>query len=305
MARAMVNGVALSYRQLGEGPDVLFVHGLAANMAFWSMPALRRLAERFRLTLCDLRGHGYSDMPLSGYTTADLAQDLEGLLDCAGVERAHLVGHSYGAAVALHLAVERPERALSLTLADAVIASVRAAPRLGEWPEWQRWAARLRDLGIDVPADQTVDQGLLELIARPEWEEARRRFGDDRLFLPFAGWNGGRRGAMQWRRLLQTTTARVEVGAIAGLTPERIAALPHPTCAIYGEHSHCWPTFEWLRRNLSRCRAIVAPGLGHFHPAVAPGPFAAHVAAFVSDVAAGAADLDAGAAVPAAQGEHT
>jgi pimeloyl-ACP methyl ester carboxylesterase len=307
MADAVCNGVKFSYRQLGDGPDVVLVHGLASNMAFWPMPVLRRLAARFRLTLYDLRGHGRSEMPPSGYTTAEMAADLDALLDHAGVTQAHLVGHSYGAAIALSLASAWPERVLSLTLADAVIAAIQPAPHLRDWPEWERWAERLRALGIDVPEDHALDQGLLELIAHPDRAEARSRLGSDRLFLPWAGWNAGRRGAEQWRRLLLTTTARGDVVSPAGLTPERIAGLTPPICAIYGEHSHCLPTFDWLRGNLPHCRAVVVPGVGHFHPAVAPGLFAAHLIEFLSDVSGARSvpdGLELAPGVHAGKGEH-
>lgn len=317
MAAVFVNGVRLSYRQAGAGPDVVLVHGIGANMAFWRMEVVRRLARRFRVTVYDLRGHGYSDMAPSGYGTAAMADDLRALLDEIGIERAHLVGHSFGGAIALHAAMLCPDRALSLVLADTVLPALQPAQRLRDWPQWERWAERVRGLGIDVTDEQPIDQTLLEILAQPEWRPARQGFDvREPLFLPFAGWNGGKRAAQRWLRLLDTTTAREEINAPGGLTGDRIRAVRHPTLAIYGEYSHGLPTLDWLGANLASCRAVVVPGVGHYHPAVKPdffgtqveqflsglpGKRAPHAEAFAADSAAEGADpgSDAGA-VPSA-----
>jgi pimeloyl-ACP methyl ester carboxylesterase len=284
MAKALVDGVQLSYRQLGAGPDVVLVHGAGANMAFWRMELLRSLAGRFRVTVYDLRGHGYSDMPASGYTTAHMAADLAGLLDHLGVERAHLVGHSFGGGTALHTAVLHPARVATLTLADAKVSALQPPQRVRDWPGWERTAARLRELGIEIGPEEMLDARLLEVIARPEWQRARERFTDvDALFLPFAGWNGGRRAAERWLALMAHTTARDELGATAGLTAERIREVTRPVLAVYGEHSHCLATLEGLDRLLRDCRTAISPGVGHFHPVVKAGVFAAHLEGFLTE----------------------
>ncbi len=68
MPRVTVEGMKFYYQQAGEGPDVVLLHGVSGNMAIWPlinlMPAL---AANFRVTAYDLRGHGYSDTPPSGY----------------------------------------------------------------------------------------------------------------------------------------------------------------------------------------------------------------------------------------------
>ena len=80
MADFQHDGVTLAYQQMGEGPDLVFVHGLAASRAFWFLHYAVPLSRYFRVTLFDLRGHGYSSMPPDGYDPRTMAGDLLGLL---------------------------------------------------------------------------------------------------------------------------------------------------------------------------------------------------------------------------------
>src|SRR5262245_39122655 len=117
MPTVQICGMPLHYQCVGKGPNLVLVHGLMGNLAFWYPTAVAKLASDYRVTTLDLRGHGYSGMPSANYTTLDLAGDLKALFDHLRIECAHLVGHSYGGAVALHFAVLQPQRVTSLTLA--------------------------------------------------------------------------------------------------------------------------------------------------------------------------------------------
>ena len=81
---ALVNGVRLNYVQMaapdigGPHEDLVMVHGLATNLAFWYFHYAAVFARRYRVTVYDLRGHGRSEMTAGGYTPANLARDLEG-----------------------------------------------------------------------------------------------------------------------------------------------------------------------------------------------------------------------------------
>ena len=95
------NGVKIHYQQIGEGPDVVMIHGLTGNLAVWHLQIIPQLMDRFRITTYDLRGHGYSEVTPAGYTGDDMAEDLRNLLDALDIERPALVGHSYGADISL------------------------------------------------------------------------------------------------------------------------------------------------------------------------------------------------------------
>src|SRR5215218_5209857 len=100
-----INGLQFHYQQAGTGPDVVLIHGVTGDLSIWFLcRAMQALGASHRVTAYDLRGHGYSDVTPTGYTSADHAADLLGLLDALGVDRAKLVGHSFGAVVALHAA---------------------------------------------------------------------------------------------------------------------------------------------------------------------------------------------------------
>ncbi|MBG6087835.1 alpha/beta fold hydrolase [Actinomadura viridis] len=96
---------------------LLLVHGFGADSHDWT-PHLPELAARRRVIAPDLRGHGYSSAPETGYRPRDLAGDLVGLLDALGVERVTAIGHSLGALVVSALAVEHPERVRALVCVD-------------------------------------------------------------------------------------------------------------------------------------------------------------------------------------------
>src|SRR5437763_12768203 len=106
MPSATARGIKFSERQDRVGPDVVLIHGVAGNMAVWYLCGLvRALSQHFRVTAYDLRGHGYSESTPEGYTSRDMADDLLGLLRELGIERAYLLGHSFGAAIALQAAL--------------------------------------------------------------------------------------------------------------------------------------------------------------------------------------------------------
>lgn len=99
----------------GEGAPVVLIHGYAGDLTSWAfnIPALAAHAPVIAL---DLPGHGGSDKNVGDGALATLAKAVAGALRVLGVSRAHLVGHSLGAAVAARLAADAPAGVASLTL---------------------------------------------------------------------------------------------------------------------------------------------------------------------------------------------
>jgi len=114
------NGLRFAYVEQGErdGPVVLMLHGYTDSHR--SFDLLRpHLPEAWRVIALTQRGHGKSDKPASGYALRDLAADVPAFLDALGIERAIIVGHSMGAAVALQAAANYPDRIQGLVLIGA------------------------------------------------------------------------------------------------------------------------------------------------------------------------------------------
>jgi pimeloyl-ACP methyl ester carboxylesterase len=95
VARVPTRTIALHVSRLGGGrPSDARAQVEPGLLVF---PASRRARDAVRVTLYDLRGHGTSEGPDSGYTARDMAGDLKALMDAKGIESAHLVGHSFEA----------------------------------------------------------------------------------------------------------------------------------------------------------------------------------------------------------------
>lgn len=116
MHEAAVNGTKLAYRTAGKGPALVLLHGRTDSGHTWA-PFVTHFAQRFHVIRPDLRGHGSSGHPDS-YALPAMAEDIAGLLDHLGVERAAVIGHSLGGMVAYHLAMSHPSRISRMVLED-------------------------------------------------------------------------------------------------------------------------------------------------------------------------------------------
>jgi len=111
----------ISYREQGEGPTLFFVHGMGGGSGNWETQ-YEQFSDRYRVIGWDAPGYGESspfetDLPSVGDYIMAMADFLEAL----GIEKAHLVGHSYGGIMVTAFNRAYPDRALTLTLAQAVI----------------------------------------------------------------------------------------------------------------------------------------------------------------------------------------
>src|SRR3979409_1371322 len=145
------SGIKLHYQRVGQGPDVVMIHGLTGNLAVWHLKIIPMLMDRFRILTYDLRGHGYSEMPLSGYSATDMAGDLEDLLDALEVEKVELVGHSYGADIALYFALLYPDRVRKVVAIEAAIPAMIHQRAREDWEGWDYWNEVLERSGHPVP----------------------------------------------------------------------------------------------------------------------------------------------------------
>ncbi|HEY3471005.1 MAG TPA: alpha/beta hydrolase [Amycolatopsis sp.] len=191
MARAQANGLELEYDTFGEpaDPPLVLVMGLGAQMITWEDDFCELLAGRgFFVVRYDNRDVGLStwldhlpapdlaalaagDLTTAPYTLSDMADDAVGLFDALGIDRAHMVGASMGGMIVQQLAIDHPDRLLSVTS----IMSTTGDPAVGQA---EPWALAL----LTRPPASTREQALADSV------EGYRRLGspgypDDEAFL--------------------------------------------------------------------------------------------------------------------------
>ncbi len=275
MPTAVVNGVRLNYVQMDDGEegdreDLVMVHGLATNLAFWYFQYAAELAKRFRVTLFDLRGHGRSEMPASGYAPAILADDLAGLMDHLQIDKAHFLAHSFGGVVTLNFACSHPQRMRSLVLADSHISAVRHVETRREWAHGQSIQPILDRHGLELDTkDPYFGHKLLTRVA--EWQMRGLSVPIElaEVVSPLMGKTGSRTAA-QWLRLMDSTTAQAEMMGDDGLTLERLRALRFPILAMYGDNSQAHLTGSELLQVWPHAEFRRVRDAGHFFPASRP-----------------------------------
>ncbi|HLY65708.1 MAG TPA: alpha/beta fold hydrolase [Chloroflexota bacterium] len=118
MPSATINDFRIHYERGGQGPLLVLLHGLGSNARSWQHQ-LQGLAGDYDVVAWDMRGYGSSSDPVAPYTMGEIADDLAGLLDHLGFEKAHVGGLSMGGVIALELYARRPQRVRSLILVDA------------------------------------------------------------------------------------------------------------------------------------------------------------------------------------------
>lgn len=249
----------LSWRESGEGDDVIvFLHGLGGSRTAWE-PQLEALSDRWRCVAWDLPGYGASE-PIEPLTFPAVADAVVSLLDRLGVERAHLCGLSFGGQQALHVALRHPGRVRSLVLAD----TSPAFGLDGSDPEaWRRSRTDALDAGR-TPADMAA--GIVDAIAGPDFAGPER----DRTIAAFARIPAsGLRAAVD---CLPTHDVRAELAGIAAPALVVVGELDRETPLAYSRA---------LADGLPDARLEVIPGVGHLTPAEAPDRFNQLVRAFL------------------------
>jgi pimeloyl-ACP methyl ester carboxylesterase len=215
-----------------DAPPVVMIHGLlVASLASWYLTAAPRVADKRRVFLYDQRGHGKSERPASGYGVANMAADLAALLEAWGLSRVALVGHSYGALVALRFALDHPDRVSELVLVEAPL----PPPRFD---------------GMDAFLEQTPEKMLAAL---PEIVQQAV--------------SGGNRQARKFvesvSALTFDTTLVKDIRAEGDIPDAELARLAARTLCIYGRQSSCLDVGERLAKVLPSATLTVLEG-GHF-----------------------------------------
>lgn len=235
MATATANGLDFHigrYRTgpAGDRPVVMCIHGLAVvDNAATSFVVGFHLTTHAEVLVYDLRGHGRSDKPPSGYGVADHAADLVALLDALAVTApVHLIGFSYGGAIAMVAAMQAPERMASVSLLDGLVPVAGWEEDLfglvRQYLEWEE-QARAQHLDDDEIQRMVTRQVMVKFGLKP------------------------RRAAnvtARVRELFATTTLREDMRREPSYGKEDFGRIECPVLGIYGDRSECY----WLTDRL-------------------------------------------------------
>ena len=139
------NGLQLHYLRWspevprGDLPPILLLHGLASAARIWDLVASQLVSRGYVITALDQRGHGESDKPTTGYDFATIIADDTAAVQALDINRPVVVGHSWGALVALQYAAVYPDTTTALIMVDG------ATGQLSQRPGWSREQA-MKDL---------------------------------------------------------------------------------------------------------------------------------------------------------------
>jgi len=237
MAEVVARGLRFHVQRLGGGPrTAVFIHGLVMdNLSSWFFTVANPVARVADVVLYDLRGHGKSERPRTGYRVEDMIADLDALLDALGLEgrRVELVGNSFGGLLAIAFALAHPERVSGLALVDANMSDEEWGPGV---------AAKFRATG-----------------------EER-----DRLIARYAYRWAGRHSERKSTRLARTaedlvyrTTLVDDLAASPPLTDEALGRIGCPVLALYGDRSELRDRAERLEHVLPRAEVRWFDGCTH------------------------------------------
>lgn len=267
----VVDGERIHVIDRGAGPAIVLVHGFLGHTASWRF-VIDDLALDHRVIAFDLPGFGFSQRdPASDLGHGAHARRLRALLDALGIDRATVVGHSMGGAVAQRFAVQFPERLQGLVLVCAVDASIQ--------PDWGR---RSRGAG----ALMTAMRGLTKwpsLLNRLTLRTLRRIVADPARLTPADAW-------LYTVPLLQPRTIdciQAMFGAVREEQPVDLSGISAPTLVLSGEFDTAVPPAVGakLAAAIPGARALVWPSVGHLPAEEDPAAFLQQLRAFVAQPA--------------------
>lgn len=144
ITRIPTNGIELYVEEHSTAGEAMVLLAYQGGQTVIWQDVIPHFTDRYRVIALDLRGHGHSDLPPDGYDMDTMAEDVGGVLDALGIERAHFLGNSLGAYVATCFAAKYPARALSLSNAEGALHNTAGAGgrfehlTLAETLEWVR-----------------------------------------------------------------------------------------------------------------------------------------------------------------------
>jgi pimeloyl-ACP methyl ester carboxylesterase len=249
----------VAFAERGTGPVVVFLHGLAGFKELWDEVTDHVVAAGFRVVQVDLRGHGASDDVPPPWSIADMAGDLERLLDQLGARQACVVGHSMGGRVLFQFALSRPDRVWALV----PVGAHSQAPV----PPYRQVLEEVRDAARD-------DLDAFRAAFERAGEIPERVFRDAEFAARYDSRFARNRPAM-------LAAALDAILAMPVLTP-RLAEIEVPALAVVGERDLPFRELADLyAQRMPRCRTVVVPDCHHYPMTDSPAAFSTALLTFL------------------------
>jgi len=264
MSAAEVNGASIYYKTLGEGDPLFLVHAGIADGRMWD-PQMEAFSRRYRVIRHDLRGFGKTDLVEGSYSHHE---DLRGLLDHLGVERASFVGCSMGGGAVLDFTLSYPERVAALVLVGSAIGGFD--PDVEPPKEWNELVA----------ADAAGDLERVSQLEVRMWVDGPGQ-GQDRVEPEI-------RDLVREMNLIALRNEASEVGEDLDLEPpaaDRLHEVQAPTLVIVGEldQPRTIQGADLLARSIPEARKVVMPGVAHLLNLERPEEFGRIVLDFLAE----------------------
>jgi 3-oxoadipate enol-lactonase len=253
--------LVVNAEQRGDGPDLVLIHSLGADMQLWDR-VLDAFTPHYRVLRYDVRGHGKTRSSYRPVTIDLMRDDLRALLDAYDVARAHVVGLSMGGTIAQAFAAAHPERVDRLVLLDT---AAERDPWMRE--AWLARAATARRDGMAALVDATVDR----------WFPVA--FRSDPRNEPVLAPVRATIAAMDPEHYAAAGEALAALNV-----RDRLGAIRAPTLVGVGSLDEALPRrfAEVIRDGIAGARLIVWNDVGHAPPLQIPGQFSRDVLAFLA-----------------------
>ena len=252
---AIVNGLRLHYKQAGSGPPLMLLHGSPLTSRSWS-GIIPRLAERFTVVAPDLRGHGQSEKPETGYEVHTMAEDIRQLILQLQFPSVNIVGHDLGGIVAYVYAAQHMDQVRRLGILEAPIPGV-SSPTMDQvlasyWHIGLYAHPRLPELLFTGREREYLTEFVQTYRFNPEaFSDADFVEYGDHLASP-----GGIHGVMGVYRALAA-----EAPSILQLTHNKLTM---PVWAVGGEHSMALGPLEQFQQLANVAQGGIIAGSGHW-----------------------------------------
>jgi 3-oxoadipate enol-lactonase len=270
-----VSGRRFFFDESGTGPPLLLIPGHGGYRRGCLIWLAKALAPRFRVVAMDNRDAGESEPEAEYYGLGDMAGDAVALLDALGIDRAHILAHSMGSAIALQLALDHPTRVDLVVLLSPAVGG-EPGHRAGEpLPPPAAW-------WVDDPVERA--RRVLPAVVGPDY---RARMGESEA-AAIAELERGNRTT--WAGMMRREAAAAGDEHILS----RLAKIRGPTLVIHGDADVPVPLEQGqaLAAGIPGARFVVLPGVGHRPWVERPEPTVDAILAFLSE--AGSAEAFSG-----------